>query len=54
MMELSLPAVDKGISLEQRLAEAEGYYQLLRGQVQVGMDEEREKKECAQSWTRAL
>lgn len=36
MMELSLPAVNRGVSLEQRLAEAEGYYQLLRGQIQVG------------------
>lgn len=35
MMELSLPAVNTGVSMEQRLGEAEGYYQLLREQIQV-------------------
>lgn len=47
MMELSLPAVNKGVSPEQRLAEAEGYYQLLRGQVQVGVEEESEEREMS-------
>ena len=35
MMELPLPSASKKVSLEQRLGEADGYYRLLRGQVQV-------------------
>ena len=35
-MELPLPsASNRRVNLEQRLAEADGYYRLLRGQVQV-------------------
>ena len=35
MMELPLPSASKRVSLEQRLGEADGYYHILRGQVQV-------------------
>ena len=41
MMELSLPAgSSRKVSLEQRLAETEGYYYLLREQVQVWWERE--------------
>lgn len=43
MMELSLPAGSRRVSLEQRLAEAEGYYHLLREQVQVRRGEWEER-----------
>ena len=44
LMELTLPPSSRRVSLDQRLTETEGYYKLLREQVQVGGREERRRE----------